>query len=127
MLQHRRTVIQEKTPFKLAFSANFQAEHLHQDADGGQALLTVDHQTNIANRAGGRGHLLLQDQRTHEIGHAGAAHILYIFQETLPVIFLPDIGTLKERHLQNFASSKDFTDHPFSCIHGLFSSQTSVS
>ena len=40
-------------------------------------------------------------------------------------IFFPDICTLKERHLRNFASGKDFADHPSSRIHGLFSFQTS--
>ena len=127
VLQHRSSIVQKKAPLKLALIANFQAEHLHKHTDGGQTLLAVDHQTDIANGAGGRGHLLLQDQRTHEIGHAGAAYIFYIFQEALPVIFLPDIGTLKEGHLQDFASSKDLADHPFSCIHGLFSSPKSVS
>ena len=94
------------------------AECLEEDDHGREALLAVDDGANLGDLGPGvAGGGLLQDDGAQEIGPLRGRDELHVAEETLPLLFSPDVRPLVKRYFEQARSVEHAAYRRFSCIH----------
>ena len=81
-------------------------------------LLAVDDGANLGDLGPGvAGGGLLQDDGAQEIGPLRGRDELHVAEETLPLLFSPDVRPLVKRYFEQARSVEHAAYRCFSCIH----------
>ena len=110
--------LQDEISLKQIVGAVFCTECLEEDDHGRESLLAVDDGANLGDLGPGvAGGGLLQDDGAQEIGPLRGRDELHVAEETLPLLFSPDVRPLVKRYFEQARSVEHAAYRCFSCIH----------